>query len=627
MAFLNPAAFYLLGIIPVLIALHFLKLRRQRYVVPSMMLWRASAEDQKANVPFQRLRNILLPIIQCLLLLLIITGVARPALRIPGIIQGKIIYIVDNSASMLSRELGETRLVHAKNEVLNHIDQVSADGGMMVMVTHAPSSYIQQIFTTDKEKLRTAVDSIQPTHKGGGLTSVIDNALRYVDTPQDQIYYITDSPENIPVTSVPITIITVGDEAKNIGIVKFRAERIAAQYHVFAAIQNWTDTEQVVATQLELEGGISIDKKITSIPSGKVENVLFNINAEERLDGVAISLHLVDVEDDFEIDNRTWTILNAKNQYRILLVSNRNLSFLDLLLESYGEHVEIQKVSTDEYHGTGDADIVIFDREIYKEQGQFNINPSQGVVYINWQDELPFLKDSSVEVINTPVRVIKENITHPIMQDVSLMNIQIKESVRRKLPLWGVPLVETEKGSIVWIGENVGNQYLVFEFDAFNPEFSPLSTTIPDGPLLIYQCLAWLESGTLPVRSIDRQTDNTGQYFQTGEQLHFELSGEDTSTFRVQKPDGTLVELGSDVFTDTDQIGVYSILDEDLIFERFAVNLLDPNESTLPYFSTESPEIGKETESLQPITQQVWQWVVLFAVGLLICEWWFYHRQ
>lgn len=627
MAFLNPDAFYLLGIIPVVIALHFLKLRRQRYVVPSIMLWRASAEDQKANVPFQRLRNILLPIIQSLLLLLIITGVARPALQIPGIIHGRIIYIIDNSASMLSKELGETRLEQAKQKVLNHINQVSADGGMMVMVTHAPTPYIQQIFTTDKEKLRTAVDSIQSTHNGGGLTSVIDNALRYVDTPQDQIYYITDSPENIPVTSVPINIITVGDEAENIGIVKFRAERIVNQYHVFAAIQNWTDTEKVVATQLEIEGGIPIDEKTLSIPSDKVENVLFNINIEERLEGVAISLHLIEIEDDFDIDNRTWTILNPKNQFRILLVSNRNSPFLDLLLKSYGEHVEIQKVSTDEYHSTGDADIVIFDREVLSEQGQLNIHQSQGAIFINWQDELPFMTDSSFEVIKTPVRVIKENITHPIMQNVSLMNMQIKESVQRKLPLWGVPLVETEKDSIIWIGEDLGRQYLVFEFDAFNPEFSPLTTTIPDGPLLIYECLTWLESGTLPIRSIDRQTDNAGQYFQTGEQLHFELSGVDTFTFRVQKPDGTLVELDSDVFTDTNQIGLYSILDENSIYERFAVNLLDPNESALTHSSTEAPEIGKEKESLQPITRQVWQWVVLFAVGLLICEWWFYHRQ
>ena len=171
MAFLNPVAFYLIGTMPIVIALHFLKLRRQRYVVPSMMLWHASAEDQKANIPFQRLRNLLLLILQSLFLLVIIVSVARPALRIPGVIHGKIIFIVDNSASMLSKELGETRLTLAKQEVLKYIKQTSASGGMMIMATHTAKPYIQQTFTTDKDKLRRAVENIALTHAVGEISS------------------------------------------------------------------------------------------------------------------------------------------------------------------------------------------------------------------------------------------------------------------------------------------------------------------------------------------------------------------------------------------------------------------------------------------------------------------------
>jgi len=629
MAFLNPAAFYLLGIIPIVVVLHFLRLRRQRYVVPSIMLWRASADDQKANVPFQRLRNILLPIIQCLLLLLIITGVARPALRIPGIIQGKIIYIVDNSASMLSKELGETRLTLAKQEVLNHINQVSASGGMMVMATHAPKPFIQHTFTTDKETLQKAVENIRPTHNGGSLTSVFDYAIRYSDTEQDQIYFVSDSPKNIPVTSVPINVITVGDEADNIGIVKFRVERIADQFQVFAGIQNWTDTDKVIEARLELEGGISIDEKFLTIPSGEVRNILFYINAEKRLEGVAVNLRLVDVKDDFELDNNAWAFFNARNQFRILLVSDRNQSFLNLLLESYGEHIEIQKVSTDEFHGTGDADVVIFDQRVQSEQGFLTINSSQGAIYINWQDELPSISNTSVEAITTPVRVINENITHPVMHNVSLMNMQIRESVQRNIPIWSDSLLETEKGSVVWLGVDSGRHYLVFEFDAFNPEYSPLSTTMPDGPLLMYQCLAWLESKTFPVRSMERQNSNFGQNFRTGESLLLNLSVEETSTIQVEKPDGNLVDVDSDVFAETDQIGVYSILIDDRIYKRFAVNLLDEEESTQLLTTTEShsPDYLDNKENLLPITRQVWQWVVLFAVGLLLCEWFLYHRN
>ena len=87
-----------------------------------------------------------------------------PALHIPGIIHGKIVFIVDNSASMLSREMGNTRLDIAKQEALKLIMKVSASGGIMIMSTHPLGSHIQQTFTVDEDKLKSAVKSIAASH-------------------------------------------------------------------------------------------------------------------------------------------------------------------------------------------------------------------------------------------------------------------------------------------------------------------------------------------------------------------------------------------------------------------------------------------------------------------------------
>lgn len=627
MAFLNPAAFYLIGTIPIVIALHFLKLRRQRYVVPSIMLWRSSAEDQKANVPFQRLRNLLLPILQSLLLLVIIVSVARPALQIPGIVHGKIIFIVDNSASMQSKEMGETRLALAKQEVLKHINQVSASGGIMIMATDSPKPYIQQAFTTDKDKLQRAVQNIVPTHAAGELTPVFDQATRYVDSSQDQIFFISDSFENLPTTSVLINKIAVGDAAKNIGIVQFSVERIADQYTILARIQNWTDTEREINIALELEGGTAIDEKTVTLPPKEVKSVLFSINAE-GLEGVAVSLHLLNA-DDFDLDNRVWAILNPKKQVRILLVSDRDQSLLMELLRSYGDRVELQTVSKDEFHGTGDANVVIFDRGILSEHDFLNLPGTASIILINLGEELPFMVEPVVEIVTTPVSVIKEDRTHPIMQDVSIMGLQVKESVRRELPLWGNSLIESEKGALVWLGIEADRQFLVFEFDAFNPEISDFLFTIPDVPIFMYQCLAWLEVADVPIKSLTLQKDKTRQIFRTGEQLKIDLPTLEGSTIQVKKPDGKMIELNSGMFAETDQIGVYSVFAGASLFERFAVNLLDASESALSFPKTEpsTQEQVNEKDLLQPLTREIWQWTALFAVCLLLCEWWFYHRS
>ena len=88
------------------------------------------------------------------------------------------------------------------------------------------------------------------------------------------------------------------------------------------------------------------------------------------------------------------------------------------------------------------------------------------------------------------------------------------------------------------------------------------------------------------------------------------------------------IELKGTVFTDTDQIGVYAVFAEDSLYGRFVVNLLDVTESELLFSNTNlnSQEQENREDLLQPITREVWQWTALFAVCLLLCEWWFYHR-
>lgn len=628
MSFLNPFAFYLLGVIPIVIALHFLRLRRKRHVVPSMMLWRIGAEDQKANVPFQRLRHLLLPLLQSLFLLIVIISIARPAIRIPGIVQGKIIFIIDNSASMLSKEMGQPRLARAKQEVKKHINSVSASGGVMIMTTHSPKPYIQQVFTTDINKLQRAVENIKPTHATGELTAVFDHANRFLDSSQDQIFFVSDSFENLPATSFPINKIAVGDIADNIGIVQFSVERIGDQYTILAGIQNWTDTKKEIHTQIELEDGTAIADKPVLIQPGEVKSVVFSIKAKGIV-GKSISLHLVDVADDFDLDNTVWALLSEVKPFRILLISDRKPSLLIELLRNYGQHAEIQTVSANQYQGTGDSDLVIIDGSIKLENNFLNLSGSESVIFINPQNELPYLEKDSFEIVRTPVSVISEDKTHPIMQDASIMGLEIKETVHRELPQWGRPLVESEIGELVWLGTEGDRQYLIYEFDAFNPEISSFAISIPDGPLFFYKCLEWLESSNELIQPISTYRNRITDTFRPGEQVRINYAVQELVGFQVRKPDGSKVALNSPVFTDTNQIGVYTVFTGESQLGRFAVNLLDETESALltPKTGSDTQQQAYEEGLLQPIMQEVWQWTALLAVGLLLFEWFIYHRS
>ncbi len=636
MQFLNPAAFYLLGVIPIVVALHFLKLRRHTRLVPSIMFWLSTDEDRRANVPFQRLRNLLLPLLQVLFLLLLIFSVARPALRRPGFMPGKAILILDNSASMSSKEMGQTRLTLAKQEAQQYIKEVAASGGMMLMVTNSPETYIQQAFTTDTSKLQQAIADIAQTHAPRNLRPVFDAATRYADSPQDKIVFISGTFENLPDTSLPVQKIRVGGNAENIGIVRFSVEMLEDRYEVLIGIQNFTDTPTELDVQLAVEN-VPLDDRTMSIPPGETKSVLFS-GDPSGLEGKILSGHL-NVDDDFPLDNSVWALLSAVPSLRILLVSDNRKSLLPELLKSYGDHVKLDLVEPADYHGTGDADVAIFDggtlagREAIGPPtlyGRSEIASGTALVFIAPGNNLPFIREDVpiVETETTPARVIKEDGNHPLMESVSLQGLQVSESIHRALPLWGRSLVETEQGALIWLGSRSDARLLVFEFDAFNPEISTFALTVPDGPQFIYQCLAWFEAGTAPLQPLESQGGGTRHAFRTGEQVRVALTREGR-TLHVQKPDETRVGLDSPIFTETDQIGVYTLFANDVQLERFTVNLLNVTESALslsPTAAIADPSMDVEG-GLQPMVQEIWRWFALAALLLLLLEWWFYHRS
>ena len=429
MQFLSPAAFYLLGVIPIVVALHFLRLRRYTRLVPSIMFWLSTAEDRRANVPFQRLRNLLLPLLQVLFLLLLICSVARPALRRPGFMPGKAILIVDNSASMSSKEMGQTRLTLAKQEAQQYVKEVSARGGMMLMVTNSLETYIQQAFTTDTSKLHQAIADIAQTHAPRNLRPVFDAATRYADSPQDKIVFVSGTFENLPDISLPVQEIGVGGRAENVGIVRFSVEMLVDRYEVLIGIQNFTDTPRELEVQLSVED-VLLDDRMVSVPAGGTKSVLFS-GDPSGLEGKVLSGHL-DIDDDFPLDNGAWALLSAIPQLRILLVSDNRKSLLPDLLESYGDHVRLDVVDPADYHGTGDADVVFFDggtlagREAFG--GFSEIASGTALVFIAPATNLPYIQEDApiVETERTPVRVIKEDGNHPLMESVSLQGLQDK---------------------------------------------------------------------------------------------------------------------------------------------------------------------------------------------------------
>jgi hypothetical protein len=82
------------------------------------------------------------------------------------------------------------------------------------------------------------------------------------------------------------------------------------------------------------------------------------------------------------------------------------------------------------------------------------------------------------------------------------------------------------------------------------------------------------------------------------------------------------------VFGDTDRAGVYKYQAPDGPWHSFTVNLLDSNESNIEprdEIRIGSDRIVTGQERSQP--REIWKWVLLLAVGLLVVEWVVYNRR
>ena len=93
-----------LGVAIPLLAMYFLKIRRRRVQVPSLLLWEQFAKNEQLASPFQKFRRHILLLLQLLLLLLAVLAFARPYLS--GQFQGgrAVVVVIDTSASMAATD-------------------------------------------------------------------------------------------------------------------------------------------------------------------------------------------------------------------------------------------------------------------------------------------------------------------------------------------------------------------------------------------------------------------------------------------------------------------------------------------------------------------------------------------
>jgi len=229
----------ILAVPPAIVALYFLKLKRQPLEVPSTYLWSRTIEDLHVNSIWQRLRQSLLLLLQLLLVALLIFACLRPGWRGTSLVGDRFIFLIDNSASMNATDVQPSRLEAAREQVIALIDQMKT-GDVAMVVSFSDTPDVVQSFTENRALLRQSVSHIEPTNRRSSLrgalrvaagranpgrTSDSDNAadIQVADPMPATMYLYTDggfsAVPNFSLGNLEPLYIAVGSESpKNLAV-------------------------------------------------------------------------------------------------------------------------------------------------------------------------------------------------------------------------------------------------------------------------------------------------------------------------------------------------------------------------------------------------------------------------
>lgn len=609
MNFLAPTAFAFAAAIPVVIVFYLLKRKRVVKLVSSSLLWQKFLAETQVSAPFQRLRHNWLLLLQILMLALVVFALTRPYFAGERREGALYIAILDASASMQSTDVSPSRFDVARQQALELVAGMK-DADQMIVLQASTSTRVMQSNTSEKNALRRAIEACKPTDSPTRLSDALKLAQTLIKNRNFAEVHLysdgaVDEIEDMHIKDIPAVYHKIGERSDNLGVVKLGVKANpddARQKAVFTSVGNYSDKPKRTELELRFNGRL-LETRPLNIPPGEAAQEVFVVPQSE--DGVFTVG--VTANDDLAADNQASMVSLLPQPVKVLLVSSGN-RFLEKTLRAI-DNVELSVASSLLDDAVG-SDVVILDGVTPIDWPKPNVLAFH-VARPGWFDHV-----SEVEYPS----IVDVKLTHALLRFVNFDNVDIAKSMAVKTPSWSIPLVESQKTPLILVGEFERQSVVWVAFDTLESTW-PLRVAYP---IFMQNAIDWLNpalanAGQLAVRS--------------GEPFRLPLM-EPVESVTLTLPDGSVKSLDLDegaseiIFGDTAYHGIYKIA-AGTNTTQFCVNLLDAAESNIK--PQEEIEFGRygavAATASRKANMEIWRWIALAGLGVLLFEWWYYHRR
>jgi Ca-activated chloride channel homolog len=630
MNFLAPAAFILAVLLPIIIAMYLLKLRRTEQVVSSVYLWKRMVRDLEANAPWQRLRRNPLLLLQLLFLSALIFALAQPFTWTEGASGQSVIFILDSSASMAAVDTVPNRLEAAKNQARQMVDGLPDDARVTV-ISASDQAQVLISSSRDRRQIYQGIESIQISSGGSDLSPALGLASAIAARqPDTEVIILSDGRVSLPQRlSIRgrVRYFPIGLSADNqaVSLLSLETKSGAQEITAFAQITNYSNEEAQRRVELYADGLLFNAYDLEIQAGGQQAVVAENVPMGTSLVSAALA-----GTDAFPLDDQAWAVAVQAEPVPVTLVTEGN-RFLETGL-SLLPGFEVITIKPDEYEAAfpvdasrvapaqaaldGPAQITIFDAYTpvsgsYPEGSLLFIAPPRSTEYFTVTGNIDF-----------PVPRVY-NLEDPLLANLNLSQVNILDAVQVTQPDWSRRVIEGETGGntypLLTVGSQAGRRVGVLAFDIRRSDL-PLQVAFP---ILLANLGEWLSPG--------RSGELPGQVL-AGGTVALSLPPE-TSSAIILRPDQSRVNLplegGRGVFADTAQLGVYRVTWGTEGEANFAVNLFSTQESDiLPAQDLPVLASFQEGDSERPMgaRREWWRPVAFIALAFLVIEWLVYQR-